>query len=169
VTLTCKRVAIVVGPTPAAAACCITAFSCGIIMHYVDWPVYAGKENKRRCRSGENTSSICKVVCLLPLTRMWPTLCMPRPSCLLLGLCAFTLSLCVSMSLSRSRVFPGVCAEAPEGVTQGAPRAHTWPPNPGHHKAVLYLPSAHSWSPNKNEKNKRLRKMWLCQSYRANK
>jgi len=37
------------------------------------------------------------------------------------------------MSLSRSRVFPGVCAEAHEGVSQGlqgAPRggAHTSPP-----------------------------------------
>jgi len=34
------------------------------------------------------------------------------------------------MSLSRSRVFPGVCAKAHEGVFQGAPRggAHTSPP-----------------------------------------
>jgi len=35
------------------------------------------------------------------------------------------------MSLSRSRVFPGVCTMAHEGVFQGAPRggAHTSPPN----------------------------------------
>jgi len=34
------------------------------------------------------------------------------------------------MSLSRSRVFPGVCTKAHEGVFQGAPRggAHTSPP-----------------------------------------
>ena len=34
------------------------------------------------------------------------------------------------MSLSRSRVFPGVCTKAHEGVFQGAPRggAHTRPP-----------------------------------------
>jgi hypothetical protein len=34
------------------------------------------------------------------------------------------------MSLSRSRVFPGVCTKAHEGVCQGAPRggAHTSPP-----------------------------------------
>ena len=34
------------------------------------------------------------------------------------------------MSLSRSRVFPGVCTMAHEGVFQGAPRggAHTSPP-----------------------------------------
>ena len=35
------------------------------------------------------------------------------------------------MSLSRSRVFPGVCTKAHEGVFQGAPRegAHTSPPS----------------------------------------
>jgi len=37
------------------------------------------------------------------------------------------------MSLSRSRVCPGVCTKAHEGVFQGAPRggAHTSPPSRG--------------------------------------
>jgi hypothetical protein len=39
------------------------------------------------------------------------------------------------MSRSRSRVFPGVCMKAHEGVFQGAPRggAHTSPPNASKH------------------------------------
>jgi len=58
----------------------------------------------------------------------------PGPGCGCHGYTATTLRAAVllrRMSLSRSRVFPGVCTKAHEGVFQGAPRggAHTSPPN----------------------------------------
>ena len=57
----------------------------------------------------------------------------PGPGCGCHGYTATTLRTAVllrRMSLSRSRVFPGVCTKAHEGVFQGAPRggAHTSPP-----------------------------------------